>query len=523
MKEEILKKRQEIFKIKLENFINKYGRRPKSGEGFSEGDLKKMCDWRRSPEKILVEELKELVCSNKYSFAYSKTDRLVEKKIREVLLFIDTMGRLPEEDSENEYEKHLRRECLSWKEVREEPRIKECIKSQFITRLLTDEDAAEVAFNWVKSRLVWPSQQSKDIVEKRVYQYLRRGRTRENAFSRYPELVELEEKLRSKRIRKSKDFDYVSFYRMWCKNNGSWPNWKLQQVRDYSLALRIFNWGFKRIPTDYLTQEQKDEIKEISISFGYKLGKGSKTKGSPMTAIKNDKSSRRLYEEFSKLYIGTRTKRDVYKLLSKKFSLSIDTIEKMINDESKNNMTYNGGHFIAKDKLTKLVIKKIGKKNIKSIIDPFAGEQSVYQNKERLGFSFSEKTEIITNDLKFKGHSYNLDARNFLDLMIKRGQKFDLVDIDSFDQPLYYISLDDLIVMTNKAFILTLGGMDRIKTQKSIQGLWGITFKKGQPVEDLITNKIREVAALHGKRIKPIEIHHYLGGTYRMAYSIEEI
>ena len=41
MKKEILKKRQEIFKIKLENFINKYGRRPKSGEGFSEGELKK--------------------------------------------------------------------------------------------------------------------------------------------------------------------------------------------------------------------------------------------------------------------------------------------------------------------------------------------------------------------------------------------------------------------------------------------------------------------------------------------------
>lgn len=521
MKEEILKKRQEIFKIKLENFINKYGRRPKSGEGFSEGELRKMCDWRRSPEKILVEELKELVCSDKYSFAYSKTDRLVEKKIREVLLFIDTRGRLPEEDSEDKYEIYLRRECLSWKDVREEPRIKEYIKSQFITRLLTDEDAAKVAFNWVKSKLVWPSQQSKDIIEKRVYQYLKRGRTRENAFSRYPELVELEEKLRSKRIRKSKDFDYVSFYRMWCKNNGSWPNWKLNDAKDYNLAFSIFNRAFDRLNST-LTQEQKDEIKEISITFGYKIGGRSK---SPLVVLSSDetKRSRRLYEEFSKLYIGTRTKEEVYRMLSKRYNISSETIEKYVNDESKNDMTYNGGHFIAKDKLTKLVIKKIGKKNIKSIIDPFSGEQSVYQNEERLGFSFSDKTEIITNDLKFKGHSYNLDARVFLDLMIERGQKFDLVDIDSFDQPLYYISLNDLIRMTNKAFILTLGGMDRIKTQKSIQGLWGITFKKGQPVEDLITNKIREIAALYGKRIKPIEIHHYPGGTYRMAYSIEEI
>ena len=521
MKKEILKKRQEIFKIKLENFINKYGRRPKSGEGFSEGELKKMCDWRRSPEKILVEELKELVCSDKYSFAYSKTDRLVEKKIREVLLFIDTMGRLPEEDSKDKYEKYLRRECLSWKDVREESRIKEYIKSQFITRLLTDEDAAEVAFNWVKSKLVWPSQSSKDIVEKRVYQYLKRGRTRENAFSRYPELLELEEKLRTKRIRRTKDFDYVSFYRTWCKNNGSWPNWKLNEAKDYNLALSIFNRAFDRLKST-LTQEQKDEIKEISITFGYKIGDRSK---SPLVVLSSaeTKRSKRLYEEFSKLYVGTRTKEEVYRMLSERYNISSETIEKYVNDESKNNMTYNGGHFIAKDKLTKLVIKRIGEENIKSIIDPFAGEQSVYQNEERLGFSFSEKTEIITNDLKFKGHSYNLDARDFLDLMIERGQKFDLVDIDSFDQPLYYISLNDLIKMTNKAFILTLGGMDRTKTQKSIQGLWGITFKKGQPVEDLITNKIREVAALYGKRIKPIEIHHYLGGTYRMAYSIEEI
>lgn len=81
------------------------------------------------------------------------------------------------------------------------------------------------------------------------------------------------------------------------------------------------------------------------------------------------------------------------------------------------------------------------------VLDVFCGVNSFYKNK---GFN------VVTNDKDKKIDAmYHMDADKFLDFIISKGDKFDIVDLDPFGASITY--LEKALKIADKGLIMTLG------------------------------------------------------------------
>ena len=339
--------------------------------------------------------------------------------------------------------------------------------------------------------------------------------------------------------------DYVKFFKDWCEDVGDFPNVsKHKNVPHIKLVYGLLVESAYPSPflgnKHGLTEAAKKEIVKTAINLGfkprdiYKLKHIEDVENNPYAIEYNSYLLRiqkrnykfLLYKEYSELIKDNSiSSKKAYQYLEEKYSkyLSKISIRKTIIASKKNDMTYNQRYVDLKDNITKSAIEFVGLENIKSIIDAFAGEYSIYENGGRLGITFGADTEIITNDLMFPNNVYNCDAKLLLSYFTRSSKKFDLVDLDPFDQPLYYISPENMINMTNKVLIITLGGMERVKTKPAICKLWNIEFKKGCNVVRLIEEKLNKIAKVSCNKSVSLITAGLFRNTYRIAFSIKNL
>ncbi len=215
-------------------------------------------------------------------------------------------------------------------------------------------------------------------------------------------------------------------------------------------------------------------------------------------------------------------RRDIIKNLAEKYSLTEKAVDQRLRKIEKKSGKYNENHFSEKDSFTRNMIQRVGE--IKSILDPFAGEgKSFYLDPERGSDLIVEPDMIVTNDKLHSGHTFKLDARDVLDIVQKAGLIFDIVDMDPFTQPLYYISLPNLLKLTNKLLFLTMGELNRVKTSDPVRGIWNINFKAGEDPIPQIIEKVQETAKNIGKSAKLLDFKVFnSAGTCRLAFSLEK-
>lgn len=504
--------RQMIFMTTLKNFVDQENRLPAKRDEFRGIDTMRWL--QHHPETILIPELKTLVCTNT-----NTRERIVRTNhIKEVTKFIKTYERIPRSNSENREERLLRSKCLAYPGVKEDPYIRGKLMEYFIPKLLTLDDSCKICYKWIVSNRRWPSQNSEDDLETRIHYWVKDHM--DDLSKRYKSFLKLENTLRPVRRKREPRINKVEFFKTWCEKYKDYPRYKYKDDPNFTRVVSYLAATYWLKTTVKLTEEEKSEIKAIAEYYGWTY-KPKPWCGKGLRKLKRRSSNRSvlIYDRYKELQNEVGSKK-IYKEISEEFNINISIVKRIIISSKKANMSYNDKHILSKDAFTRSAIELVGISNIKSVLDPFAGVKSFYQNENRMLSKFNLGTEIITNDLHFKGHTYQIDAKILLDKLVNEGKTFDLVDLDPFNQPLYYISLINLINMTDKLLILTIGGMDRNKTKRTIKSIWDIEFTSDCNALELMVAKIESTGKTFcNKSVKMIDYRKY-GGTYRIAFKI---
>lgn len=134
-----------------------------------------------------------------------------------------------------------------------------------------------------------------------------------------------------------------------------------------------------------------------------------------------------------------------------------------------------------------------------SILDVFCGIGMFYNSH---GY-----TNVVTNDKNVLIKSmYNLDADKMLDLMIKEGIKFDIVDLDPFGASIPY--LEKALKIAKQGLIMTLGelGHKRFKRLDFI----GKYYSNINTIEDItIENMIKEIEGIAAAKGVTLQVVYY--------------
>jgi hypothetical protein len=176
---------------------------------------------------------------------------------------------------------------------------------------------------------------------------------------------------------------------------------------------------------------------------------------------------------------------------NKEIAVSIDRSEVStsikIKRLSKKNTTYNRNHIDDKYKTNIEFLERI---NPKTIIDVYAGQDSIYKGYEVIS---NDKNEQFNTD-------YHLDALEFMCEMYRQHQKADVIDLDPFGSA--YDCFDLAIKMAKKGLVITLGelGHKRWKRLDFVSRYYGIKTLDEFNIDNLIEH-IKEIGRRNKKEL----------------------
>jgi hypothetical protein len=151
----------------------------------------------------------------------------------------------------------------------------------------------------------------------------------------------------------------------------------------------------------------------------------------------------------------------------------------------------------------------------KSILDLHAGKHSYYDP-----YSSINNTKLITNDKKYKGHTYKGDAGKVASLLYGQGESFDIVDIDPFGSA--YSCFMSGIQMADKALIITFGDIKNAIQYRNIQ-TYGPRYSVLE-IEELtiskILNEVNRIASIC-KKVLTIKHHLTTGKMHRIYFEVK--
>ena len=212
----------------------------------------------------------------------------------------------------------------------------------------------------------------------------------------------------------------------------------------------------------------------------------------------------------------------------KEVEKNLKTIYKVLKKEL-NIKTYNDDHLPEKYSQNRAILEYFGEE-IKTIFDPFGGKISFYKNPEAHQGFIGESVRVVSNDLYYEGHDYQMNAEELIKKFKAVGRTFDLVDIDPFGNPASHGSIEDMVSLANKCIIFTCCSCCRSENLPKIKQNWnyskyGIAPRKKS--ESFIEKTIKYMEALGkhlNKDIQPLGYISWRGMQgFRIVFSIKPI
>ncbi len=148
---------------------------------------------------------------------------------------------------------------------------------------------------------------------------------------------------------------------------------------------------------------------------------------------------------------------------------------------------YNETHLKDKYESNLEFINLLGK-NV-TVLDVFCGVYSYYEKR---------KFNVVTNDKDKKIDAmYHMDADKFLDFIISKGDRFDIVDLDPFGASITY--LEKALKIADKGLIMTLGELGHRRWKRL--DFIGKHYPNITKVEDITIDNMIEHIINHAKEL----------------------
>lgn len=160
--------------------------------------------------------------------------------------------------------------------------------------------------------------------------------------------------------------------------------------------------------------------------------------------------------------------------------------------------TYNKRHYQEKMETNSDFLNVI---KPKSILDVFAGEESVYKKFNCDG--------ITSNDHNYQANTdYNMDASKLIALLYSQNKKYDLIDLDPYGNA--YDCFDHAIKMAKKGLVITLGelGQKRFNRVDFAERYYGIKKLEDFTAENLV-NHIIKIGRRNKKELKVVYLKNW--------------
>lgn len=249
----------------------------------------------------------------------------------------------------------------------------------------------------------------------------------------------------------------------------------------------------------------------------------------------------------------------VYRILKEDFNIKIKTydivihqlefpenkykfvIEKLkyyiLNKQTQKNIkkrkadgNYNDDHRLEKYAFNREILKHIRGDKIDTILDLFGGPISFYKNSVETQGLVDESVKIISNDIKFEGHDYQMNAKDLINKFKAEGRTFDYIDADPFGNIATHCAVEDLVSLANKYIIFTCCHCCRHESLPNIKQNWNFAKYGVAPrkLKESFIEKLIEYMSALGKYLKkdiqPIMYISWKGSQgFRIAFKINPI